>query len=367
MFKRLFIAIVLLGLVVGGIVWFKFFRDEMIARYLGSMVPPPVPVTTEQIEPITWEPGIDAVGTALSVRGVDLAIESGGLVEAVLFTANDRVEAGQHLLQIQDRSERASLAAAQAAAQVADAEAERARTLSDRGVGAANVVETADAQAASAHAQVAQVEIALENKSLAAPFSGVIGIPRVEEGQWVTPGMIYATLQDLGAMRVDFSLPEQEIGHLKLGGAVSVSSEVGDFSADGRIIGIEPRVDPNSRLVSVRAEVENPSGQLYPGQFLHVRIVLPAEDGVIAVPQTAVDSSLYGDTIYVVRGEGDDLVAEQLFVKLGRRWDGRIEVTEGLKGDERIVTSGQNRLSPGARVSLDDSVSLDVVNGQQGR
>lgn len=363
MFKRLFIAVVLLGLVVGGIVWFKFFRDEMIAQYLGSMTPPPVPVTTETVEPITWEPGIDAVGTALSTSGVDLAIESGGLVEAILFSANEQVEAGQKLVQIQDRSEKASLAAAQAGARVADAEADRARTLSDRGVGAANTVETAEAQAASAHAKVAEVEIALENKRLVAPFSGVIGIPQIEVGQWVTPGMIYATLQDLDSLRVDFSLPEQEIGNLALGGAVTVSSEVGDFTADGRIIGIEPRVDPNSRLVSVRAEVENPSGQLYPGQFLHVRIVLPAEEGVIAVPQTAVDSSLFGDTIYVVKGEPDAQTVEQVFVKLGRRWGGRIEVVSGLDGGEQIVTSGQNRLSPGSRVTVDNSVSLDTTLG----
>ncbi|MDT8856486.1 efflux RND transporter periplasmic adaptor subunit [Paracoccaceae bacterium Fryx2] len=366
MFKRLFIAIVLLTLVVGGIVYFKFFRDDMIAGFMSQMVPPPVPVSTEAVTPVTWEPGIDAIGTALSARGVDLAIESGGLVRALLFAGNDTIVEGQHLVQIDDDSEKAALAAAEAALTVAMAEARRAETLSARGVGAANTVETAEAQAASARAQVAQVQTTLDSKKLTAPFVGVIGIPKIEIGQYVTPGTVYATLQDLGQMRVDFAVPEQQIADLKLDGAVTVKTEVGNFSASGKIIAIEPLVDANSRMVSVRAQVENPSGTLYPGQFLRVRISLPSEEGVIAVPQTAVSSTLYGDSIYVVRsGEAEGaLKVEQVFVTLGRRSGSRIEVVKGLAAGDQIVTSGQNRLTSGASVRIDNSVVLEAAAGE---
>ena len=363
MFKRLFIAIILLGLVVGGIVWFKYFREQMIAQVLGGMVPAPVPVNAEEVVPVTWRPGIDAVGTAISAQGVDLAIESGGLIREVRFKANDDVTEGQQLLQIDDESEKASLAAANATLSVAQAEASRARTLSDRGVGAATTLESAEAQVESARAEMARVQTSLDHKKLTAPFAGVIGIPQVEIGQYVTPGQIYATLQDLSRMRVDFSVPEQQIAALALGGVVSVTSEVGGYSASGRITGIEPRVDPNTRMISVRAEVDNPSGLLLPGQFLRVSVALPEETGVISVPQTAVSSSLYGDTIYVIRdgGEADDpevKKVEQVFVKIGRRAEARIEVIEGLKAGDQIVTSGQNRLSQGARVKIDNSVTL---------
>ncbi len=363
MIKRLIIAVILLGLVVGGIVYFKFFRDQMIAQFLGGMVPPPVAVNAEPVQPVTWEPGIDAVGTSLARQGVDLAIESGGLVRAVNFAANDTVTEGQPMIHIDDDSERAQLAAAEAALKVARAEASRARTLSDRGVGAATTLETAEAQVESAAAQVALAQTALDRKAVTAPFAGVIGIPQIEVGQYVSAGQIYATLQDLTRMRVDFSVPEQQLAVLQMNGAVTVTSEVGDFSATGTIIGIEPRVDPNTRMVSVRAEVENLSGRLVPGQFLRVRISLPKEEGVIAVPQTAVSSSLYGDTIYVIQDgenadDADEKKVEQVFVKLGRRAGGRIEVTEGLKAGDMIVTSGQNRLTSGARVKIDNSVDL---------
>lgn len=362
MFKRLIIAIILLGLVVGGIVWFKYFRDGMMAQFLAGMVPPPVPVTVEPVEPATWQPGIDAVGTALAARGVDLAIESGGLVQEMLFAPNDAVSEGQPLVQIKDDSERAALAAAQAALGVAQADLSRSQTLSERGVGAANTVETAEAQAESARAEVARVQTALDSKRVKAPFAGIIGIPQIEVGQYVTVGTIYATLQDLGQMRVDFTVPEQQIAALELGGAITAATEVGDLSAEGRIIAIEPRVDPNSRLITVRAEVNNSSGKLYPGQFLRVRVALPAEEGVIALPQTAVSSTLYGDSVYLVKpgaAEGE-LVVDQVFVKLGRRSGARIEVVEGLEPGQQVVTSGQNRLTDGAKVTIDDSVTLNA-------
>jgi len=269
-------------------------------------------------------------------------------------------------LQIDDASERASLAAAEAALDVALADARRAQTLSQRGVSAANTADTAEAQAKSARAQVAQVQTQLDSKLLTAPFDGVIGIPQVEIGQYVSPGTVYATLQDLSQMRVDFAVPEQQIGALKLGGPVTVATEVGGFSATGSILAIEPRVDANSRMVTVRALVENTSEQIFPGQFLRVRIGLPAEQGVIAVPQTAVSSSLYGDSVFVVRaGEGQGaLKVEQAFVTLGRRNGGRIEVTKGLAAGDQIVTSGQNRLTSGAAVTIDTSVALDALADQ---
>ncbi|MFT4148730.1 MAG: efflux RND transporter periplasmic adaptor subunit [Paracoccaceae bacterium] len=389
MILRLFIAVVLLAGIVGGIVFFNDFRAKMIAEYLGGMVPPPVPVTTQEARPIDWTPGIDAIGTSLSVQGVDLAIESGGTVRGILFRGNDKVTKGQHLVQIDDSSEVASLAAAKAGLNVAETELRRTQTLTDRGVNAQTTVDTAAAQAESARAQVAQVQTSLDNKRLAAPFDGVIGIPQIEIGQYVTPGTVYATLQDLTKMRVDFNVPEQQIAALQLGGAVTVTTEVGDLSARGTIIAIEPRVDAASRMITVRAEVENTEGKLIPGQFLRVRVELPLEKGVIALPQTAVTTSLYGDTVYVVRskpaepakdaaasGTGDagtaasgtgaeeQLTAEQVFVTTGRRFGGQIEIVKGIAAGDMIVTSGQNRLSNGSRVKVDNSVHLPQSAGQ---
>ena len=171
-------------------------------------------------------------------------------------------------------------------------------------------------------------------------------------------------------MRVDFSIPEQEIRRIEIGLPVTVTSEVGSTELKGRIVGIEPKIDPNSRLVTIRADVDNPRGEINPGQFLRVRVELPEEEGVIALPQTVLSSNLYGDSVYVVRreGEGDAAVekVEQVFVKAGRRARGLVEIVEGVEPGDRVVSAGQNRLSGGATVTIDNSLDPTAAIATEG-
>lgn len=360
MIKRLVIAVLLLALVGGGIVWFNFFRASMIDQFFATMTPAPVPVSVSTVERGRWTPGIETIGTARAAQGVDLAIEASGVVREIGFSANDRIEAGDILIQIDDRSERADLAAAEAALELAESELERARALQARGVSAVNVVDTAQAQATSARASVERLRAILETKRLIAPFDGIIGIPQVETGQFVAPGDIFATLQDRANMRVDFTVTEQQLPLLGPGQPVTVRAETGGVAASGTIIGIEPRIDANSRLVAVRAALPDAGEALVPGQFLQVRVELPVEDGVIALPQTVVNSSLYGDSVYVVRDGAtadDPAQVEQVFVTLGRRSGALVEIVRGLEDGDRVVNAGQNRLSPGAPVVIDNTVS----------
>ena len=205
-----------------------------------------------------------------------------------------------------------------------------------------------------------------------APFSGIIGIPKIDLGQYLTPGTVIATLQNLDRMRVDFTVPEQMLPLVKLGQAVQVGPSADTREFKGEIVGIDPKIDPSSRLVSIRAIVENPDHKLTPGQFVQVRIELPVEHDVLALPQTAVISSLYGDYVFAVRsaeeqqGEGnaapikpgaENLVANQVFVKLGRRHGMRVEVLSGVKPGDVIITAGQNRLSHGMPVTINNSVN----------
>jgi membrane fusion protein (multidrug efflux system) len=219
----------------------------------------------------------------------------------------------------------------------------------------------ARADASAARSTVVRLTAVKEQKALAAPFDGIIGIPQVEVGAYVTSGTVYATLQDTDTMRVDFSVPEQQIPLVRIGLPVLASTEVDNTSARGRVVAVEPRIDPNSRLVTIRAELETPEGTINPGQFLRVRVELPEESGIIALPQTVLSSNLYGDSVFVVRteGEGEEAVqkVEQVFVTAGRRSGGLVEIVEGVKPGDQVVTAGQNRLSGGARVTVDNTVA----------
>lgn len=361
MLWRLLLAIVLLVVVVGGIVGFNLFRDKMIGEFFAGMQPPPVTVSVVEAEPITWTPGIEAIGTASALRGVDLGVEAGGIVQDILFTANDKVEEGQRLVQIDDRMERADVEAAQAQLDLSREQLGRQESLRQRGVTSVSELDIARADATAAQASLTRLTAVMEQKALTAPFDGKIGIPQIDVGQYVQPGTVYATLQDTDTLRVDFSIPEQQIRLIAVGMPVTASTEVDGSTATGRIVAIEPRIDPNSRLVLVRAEIDTDEGTITPGQFLRIRVELPKEEGVIALPQTVLSSTLYGDSVFVVRseGEGDQATqtVEQVFVKAGRRSQGMVEITDGVKAGEEVVTAGQNRLTGGAKVTIDNAVN----------
>jgi membrane fusion protein (multidrug efflux system) len=380
------------------------------------MQPPAVTVSATTVDRTTRNPEIRAIGTLWAIQGVDVAAQVAGVVKSIAFTANDRVEEGALLVQIDDAVESADLMSGEAALSRDRASLERAERLRKTGVSSDASLEEAESAMAASESALARIRAVLDQKAIEAPFSGTVGIPKIEVGQYIQPGTTVATLQQLDTMRVDFTVPEQLVDQITMDQSATFGLTEENFAYKGRVIGIDPKIDPQTRLVSVRAEVENPNGELRPGQFVRVRVELPAADGVIALPQTAVVTSLYGDYVYVVEkadeaaaspapaasepaqgdtalreslpteaaadqpasegtatdapaaeaapadaaapaaAEGEKLVAKQVFVKLGRRQGDQIEIASGLEPGQTVVTSGQNKLSNNAPVTIDNAV-----------
>jgi membrane fusion protein, multidrug efflux system len=415
--KRFIIAFILLVLVCGGIVGFNLFRDNAMQQFFATMKPPAATVSTTIVKPTNWTPGVEAIGTVSAVRGVDLTVETAGIVKDILFHANQKVEANAVLLQLDDAAERADLDATKAQAALDQTALTRALELQKRGVGSESTLDTARATASASASQVNRLQAVLEQKLLTAPFGGTVGIPRIDLGQYLSPGTSVVTLQDLETMRADFSVPEQQLPLLKIGQKVRLGIGDGELPFGGTIRGIDPKIDPTSRLVTVRAEVANPEGKLTPGQFVQVRVELPEENDVLTVPQTALTSSLYGDFVFVVRPakpaaangaapaaaakpeekpatdaaksaaeapaakpeekpaaapaeptaeeQKPQLVLAQVFVKPGRRNAGLVEILEGIAPGDEVVTAGQNRLSNGMSVAVDNTIDPTKPANQQ--
>lgn len=388
MIKRFIIAFILLVIVCGGIVGFNLFRDKAIEDFFANMPVNPLTVSTARVEPITWTPNIEAIGTVSAASGVDLTVETTGIVKEILFKANEKVERGQELVRLDDAVQKADLEAGKTQEALDKQALDRAVALQKRGVGTDATLDAARASWQTSISQVAKLQAVLDQKLLRAPFSGTIGIPRIEEGQYVAPGNAVATLQDLDTLRVDFTVAEQRFPDMKIGQEVLFGLTGDDMPYKGAITGIDPKIDPVSRLVSVRAEISNVDGRLSPGQFVQVRVILPSEDNIIAVPQTALISSLYGDYVYVVRsadkapnepkkteaGEAvaapagqkpaeeeaadakPSLAVAQVFVGIGRRSGDRVEITRGIEAGDEVVTAGQNRLNNGSPVVVDNTI-----------
>ncbi len=360
MVKRLVIAIILLALIGGGLVGFNLFRDKMIAQIFANMPQQTATVSTIEAKPVTWTPVIEAIGTVNAAQGVELTTETAGVVKAIGFTANAQVAAGAELLRLDDVVERADVEAARTQYELAETNLKRTRELSQRGAATSASRDENEAAAQAAKAQLARAEAVLAQQVVTAPFAGTVGIARVDLGQYVTPGTVVATLQDISTMRVDFSLPEQDLPKLQNGQKISVRIEGLDEDFEGALTGIDPRVDPATRLVALRGSVDNAGGKLTPGQFVRIRVELPSEADVIALPQTAVSASLYGDYVYVVRpkeGAADALEVRQVFVQTGRRSGGLVEIASGVAAGDQVVTAGQNRLSNGQPAAVDNSVN----------
>jgi membrane fusion protein (multidrug efflux system) len=406
MIKRFAIALVLVVLVCGGLIGFNIFRAKMISNFFANQQVPPVTVSATEVKPVTWTPEIDAIGTLLAAQGVDVATQVAGVVKSIDFKANDVIKKDQLLVQIDDAVERADVSSAQAAVERDRAQLQRARTLSKSGVSSEATLQVAEAALAVSQSALQRIRATLDLKAIEAPFAGIVGIPRVEVGQYVEPGDVIATLQQLDTMRVDFTVPEQQLADIKLGQPAAFGLDPREFPYEGSITGVDPKIDPHTRMISVRAGVENPNGELRPGQFVRVRVKLPPVDNVIALPQTSVVTSLYGDYVYVVNeaknapktaaggnateaekpaaadGSGLDaakatgeaapqqsgktqnapnLVATQVFVEVGRRQGNLIEITKGLDPGQTVVTSGQNKLANNSPVIINNKVDPAAI------
>ncbi|MEK1852524.1 MAG: efflux RND transporter periplasmic adaptor subunit [Phyllobacterium sp.] len=398
MIKRYIVPVIALLFVIligVGLVGFNLFRDKAIKDFFATMQQPAAPVSTYTVEPGAWTPEIEAIGTVSAIQGVELSVEVAGIVKDIPFTANQIIEKGAPLLQLDDAIEKADIVAAQAQNVLLDQTLERARTLNTRGVGAVSSVDEAQSASLAKKAEIAKLQAVMDQKLLKAPFKGTVGIPRIELGQYLSPGTVVVSLQDLATMRVDFTVPEQNLSQIKIGQPIRLGLTDSDINFPGEITAIEPRIDPATRLVSVRAKVDNPEGKLRPGQFAQVRVTLPKEDDVYTLPQTALVSSLYGDYVFVVRSAPDEakpadtpkpadttkpagaanaadaakptdsaaekkepkLVVAQVFVTPGRRSGLVVEITKGIKKGDIVVTAGQNRLSPGATVKIANDVN----------
>ncbi|MBZ9939080.1 efflux RND transporter periplasmic adaptor subunit [Mesorhizobium sp. BR1-1-16] len=370
------VFLLIVGAICGLLIFMNVFFDKATAQFFANMKRPVVTVSAIEVKPSTWKPGISAVGTVAASQGVDVAVQAGGIVEQILFKANDKVQKGQLLVQIDDAVDRAGLASAKTSVSVSQDALTRSQALLDRKVG--TIASQQDAQNAldKAKGALQQIEATVDQKAIKAPFAGTIGIPKIDVGQYVQPGTVIATLQDLDTMKVNFTVPEQQLSSLKIGQTAKFGLTEDNLNYTGQITGIDPKIDQASRLVTLQALVSNSDGALRPGMFIHVRVDLPVEDNVIAVPQTAVTISLYGTYVYVLdkpqaaaatpaaatddkaaaappAAAGPDLVAKQVFVTTGRRSGDSIEVLKGLEAGEMIATSGQNKLSPGSPVAID--------------
>ena len=368
---RFFIVAILAALFLGALVWFNFiFKPNMIKQVLSAQAPPPATVTAEPARKETWTERIPSIGTLISSHGVDITSQVAGIVTGVYAESGASVERDSKLVQLDIAVELADLASNKATLQEADVSYQRQEDLIAKRVTSEANLDTARAKRDTAQAAVNRIDAVIAQKTIKAPFSGRLGIRKVERGQYVSPGMVLVTLQQLDPMRVDFPMPEQFVGKLRVGQHVEVTIDAypGEIFK-GSIESLDARVSQENRTLLVRGTLPNPKSKLLPGMFANVAVLAGQPQPVVTVARTAITYSLYGDTVFVVKSEpgaaGPDgkpgepkLVVERRYVKTGEIRGDRVAVLSGVAVGEQIVTTGQIKLNPGGAVRIDNTQPL---------
>ncbi len=326
------------------------WRFARLSSAYGSSYPaPPTEVAALTVRTESLPQSLEAVGSLEAVNQVALSAEVAGRVTAIRFEAGTRATRGMPLVQLYDAPEQADRAAAHAAAQFAKLQFDRSQELAPTGAESRELLQQRTAELARAQAAVDQLDARITQKTIRAPFDGRVGIRRVNLGQYVNAGDPIATLVSLNPLYVNFTVPQQELVKLAVGGQVTVRTDAfPDKTFTARVNAIAPEVSAETRNVAVQATLQNPDELLRPGLHVSASVELPVRQEAIVVPLTAINTSASGDSVFVVRNGK----AEAVPVVAGRRVGTRVVVERGLAAGDVVITSGQIRVQPGAPVAV---------------
>ncbi len=366
---RWFIIVgILLAILVGGLVGFNAFRSHMIAQFFANNKPPPVTVSAAEAKSEVIPNLLRAVGELAAVHQVNVTSDVNGRITDIMFTAGSHVTKGQPLVQLFDKPDQGDLANYKAQAKVAELSLDRAKQLAARQFGPQATVDQAQAAFDQASAGIAKSEAIISQKLVRAPFDGVLGVRHVEVGQFLTAGTQIVSLTDLSRLFANFTVTEKDSGKLAVGQVVRVEVDAYPGKTfNGKITTIEPQIATDTRNIRVQATIQNQEGILKPGMFATTTVVLPEKPAVVTVPETAVEYTLYGDSVYLIKEKKTDdgktsLTAERTFVRTGDRINGRAVITQGVKSGDKVVAVGQLKLQSGAAVEISKDPLPPITN-----
>ena len=287
------------------------------------------------------------VGEIVAVQEVQIASQTAGIVERLLFDDSAAVDAGAPLVQLDDRSAQAALSNAAAQRDLHRQNLARVRDLASRGLQPTVDLERETAALAAAESDFRLRSVQLDMLTLRAPFAGTLTERQISVGAFVSPGMAIATLRNLDRIRVRFRLPQRLLSAARAGQTLRVESNLAPGGAvETRVSVVEPVVDEATRMVRVLAEIDNRQRLLRPGSFARVALVLSVEEDAVLVPTEAIVPSISGPYVFVVA----DGIARRAGVSVGERQGGLTHVLHGVEAGVQVVSQGQFKVQDGSPV-----------------
>jgi len=361
MTKRMFIMLILVAVVFGGVFGFKAWTGYMTGKKMAARGMPPQTVSALQANYQEWQPKLHAVGSLRAVRGVNISPEVSGIVARIHFKQGQDVKKGDLLLELDASSDTARLQSLRAAAKLARITYRRDQAQFQVKAVSQQTVDTDDANLKQALANVAEQQALVDKKFIRAPFSGRLGIRQVDVGQYLDVGTEIVTLQTLNPVYLDFFLPQQALNAIRVG--QKVIARINTWPAfSGKIAVINPQVESATRNIKIRAILKNPMHKLLPGMYATVDVVSGPPRRYITLPQTAIVYNPYGNIVYLAgkKGTGKQgkpkLVAKAVFVTTGSTRGDQIAIIKGIKEGDTVITTGQIKLRNGSPILINNVI-----------
>ncbi|SDB48925.1 membrane fusion protein, multidrug efflux system [Pseudidiomarina indica] len=307
----------------------------------------PVPVRVQTVQMSEYRDVIEALGTAQANESIVVTAQAQDIVMAVYFDDGDLVKAGDVLVELDSREETARVRELKFRLAEANRQYQRLVDLRRQNAASQQQLESQDVTVKEIIASLEVAETQLAQKRIVAPFDGRLGIRHVSVGSLVSPGQQITTLDDVNPIKLDFNVPELFFASLKVGQEVVARS--GAYPGEefrGEIRSIDSRVDPLTRSILVRAILPNKENKLRPGMLLRVSLLRSVDEAII-LPEKAIVPINDQMFVYVI---DDQLIAHQKPVTIGRRKPGIVEIIDGIKPGDKVVTEGMIRLRNGVAV-----------------
>jgi membrane fusion protein, multidrug efflux system len=361
MTKRILLTLAVAAVFISFLGYFKTHQIQA-AMKAHAFQPPPEAITTIVAKQETWPTTLSVVGTMVAIHGVTVSADLPGTVDKITFDSGRSVEKGEILVQLDTRQERAQLAAMAAQRELAAINYARMKQLVDEGVISKSDYDKATAEQKQSEANAAEIRATIDRKTIRAPFAGVLGIRQANLGQYLSAGSAIVPLQSLDPIYVNFSVPQQLAGQVRVGHAVRLKADnLPGYEFTGRVSAIDSVVDQATRNVQLQATLANPQGKLRPGMFVQVNVGVGDNRAVVALPASAISYAPFGDSVFIVTDlKGPDGKSyrgvRQQFVKVeGTRGD-QVGVSSGINPGDEVVTSGVFKLRNGAAVAVNNKI-----------
>ncbi|GIK21630.1 MAG: efflux RND transporter periplasmic adaptor subunit [Ignavibacterium sp.] len=304
------------------------------------------------IKPETVDNKVLTTGTILANEEVELKSEVAGKITKILFNEGSYVNKGDLLVKINDADLQAQLRRAESKVKLAEEKEFRQRQLRDGNLISQEEYDNTVSELNVNKADYDLIKAQIDKTEIRAPFSGTIGLRSVSEGSYLTTATVIATFQNLNIIKVDFSIPEKYSTSVKKGDELDfrISGSATVFKA--KIYAIEPKIDPGTRTLKIRAICNSNYSELIPGAFANVELSLKKINDAILVPSVAIVPELKGQKVYLYK---NGVVAQQN-VEIGIREETSIQIISGLNAGDTVITSGILQIKPMSKVTISEFV-----------